>query len=224
MFRQLDSSTVEDDTTPDLAAGLNRLTGWLRRTEVSSRKLVPNESPVNVDSRSLVEAAQHGDRDAFAVLYDRYVDMVFRYVLFRVQDRELAEDITSETFLRALRRITTYRFDGRGADVWLLAIARSLVLDHVRSSRSQPVTTADISGFERTEARSEQLPITTSAALQACVDLLGDDQRRCITLRFLEGQSLAQTAKAMNRDEETVRAIQRSAVRHLAKLLPSDLG
>ena len=55
----------------------------------------------------LVRAAQDGDSSAFGRLYDRYVDVVYRYVLFRLGDRDLAEDVTSETFLRALRRITS---------------------------------------------------------------------------------------------------------------------
>ncbi len=65
------------------------------------------EPPEAGGSWDLVHAAQEGDRSAFALLYDKYVDVVFRYVLFRVGDRELAEDVTSETFLRALRRITS---------------------------------------------------------------------------------------------------------------------
>ena len=52
-----------------------------------------------------VRAAQNGDTDAFGHLYDEYAQLVYRYVLFRVSDHCLAEDITSETFLRALRRI-----------------------------------------------------------------------------------------------------------------------
>ena len=63
---------------------------------------------------ALVEAAQAGNAEAFGQLYDQYVDSVFRYVLFRVGDRNLAEDVTSETFERALR----YResFDPRRGD------------------------------------------------------------------------------------------------------------
>ena len=63
------------------------------------------------------------------------MDVVFRYVLFRVGDRELAEDVTSETFLRALRRIASVSYQGRDVGAWFVTIARNLVLDHVKSSR-----------------------------------------------------------------------------------------
>src|SRR5438093_10240655 len=97
------------------------------------------------DSWDLVHSAQRGDTSAFASLYDRYVDVVFRYVLFRVGDRELAEDVTSETFLRALRRITSVSYQGRDVGAWFVTIARNLVLDHVRSSRFRlEIATAEV--------------------------------------------------------------------------------
>ena len=64
-----------------------------------------------VDSRvvALVELAKAGDSEAFGQLYDAYVDTVHRYLFVRVGQRALAEDLTSETFLRALRRIDSFR-------------------------------------------------------------------------------------------------------------------
>src|SRR3712207_9047524 len=77
----------------------------------------------------LVKAAQEGDTDAFGVLYDQYVDMVFRYVLFRVGgDRAFAEDVTSETFLRALRSIGSVSYQGRDVGAQFVTTARHIVL------------------------------------------------------------------------------------------------
>jgi RNA polymerase sigma-70 factor, ECF subfamily len=174
----------------------------------------------------LVRAAQGGDTVAFGELYDRYVDIVFRYVLFRVGDRELAEDVTSETFLRALRRITSVSYQGRDVGAWFVTIARNLVLDHVKSSRFRlEVATPEIRDSERVDAGPEQQVMSkvTREALLACVDQLGDDQRECIVLRFLQGLSVAETAKVMNRNEGAVKALQHRAVRRLAQLLPSEI-
>ncbi|WP_104477871.1 sigma-70 family RNA polymerase sigma factor [Actinokineospora auranticolor] len=178
------------------------------------------------ESWGLVRAAQEGDTVAFGKLYDRYVDIVFRYVLFRVGDRELAEDVTSETFLRALRRITSVTYQGRDVGAWFVTIARNLVLDHVKSSRFRlEVTTGEIRDSERVEAGPEQQVMTkaTREALLGCVDQLGDDQRECIVLRFLQGLSVAETAAIMNRNEGAVKALQHRAVRRLAQLLPTEL-
>src|SRR4051794_29899780 len=63
--------------------------------------------------RMLVLRAKTGDSEAFAVLYDHYLDLVYRYVYFRVGSHALAEDLTSETFLRALRGIVDFTWQGR---------------------------------------------------------------------------------------------------------------
>src|SRR5882672_12455379 len=113
------------------------------------------------DSWDLVHSAQRGDTTAFARLYDRYVDVVFRYVLFRVGDRELAEDVTSETFLRALRRITSVSYQGRDVGAWFVTIARNLVLDHVKSSRFRlEVATAEVDDGASTESGPEHEVLT----------------------------------------------------------------
>lgn len=178
------------------------------------------------ESWRLVAAAQAGDADAFGELYDRYVDVVFRYVLYRVGDRALAEDVTSETFLRAFRRIATISYQGRDVGAWFVTIARNLVLDHVKSSRFRlEVATAEPDDGRTTEPGPEAQVLTriTHTELLACVQQLGDDQRECVVLRFLHGLSVAETAAAMGRNEGAIKALQHRAVRRLAQLLPSEL-
>jgi len=179
---------------------------------------------------ALVRAAQDGDTGAFGRLYDRYVDVVFRYVLFRVGDRALAEDVTSETFLRALRRISTVSYQGRDVGAWFVTIARNLVLDHVKSSRYRlEVTTAEISdapvGASQAGGGPEHEVVTaaTNAELMRCVAKLNADQQECIVLRFLQGLSVAETATVMGRNEGAVKALQHRAVRRLAQLMPEGL-
>ncbi|WP_103351883.1 sigma-70 family RNA polymerase sigma factor [Amycolatopsis sp. CA-128772] len=182
----------------------------------------------------LVRAAQDGDSSAFGRLYDRYVDVVYRYVLFRLGDRDLAEDVTSETFLRALRRITSVTYQGRDVGAWFVTIARNLVLDHVKSSRfklevvTDEVTepgSAPFSVGATAQAGPEQEAISraTRTELLRCVAELGEDQRECIVLRFLQGLSVAETAEIMNRNEGAIKALQHRAVRRLAQLLPTGL-
>lgn len=184
---------------------------------------VPEE---HEDGWHLVAAAQGGDQSAFGELYDRYVDVIYRYVLFRVGDRTLAEDITSETFLRALRRISSVSYQGRDVGAWFVTIARNLVLDHVKSSRHRlEVITSDIAEPGPTEHGPEHhvLEEAAHAELLRCVAKLGSDQQECIALRFLQGLSVAETAKVMGRNEGAVKALQHRAVRRLAQLLPDGL-
>ncbi|HEY4004655.1 MAG TPA: sigma-70 family RNA polymerase sigma factor [Pseudonocardia sp.] len=174
----------------------------------------------------LVRATQAGDQEAFGQLYDRYQEMVFRYVLFRVGDRQLAEDLTAETFLRALRRIQSVSYQGRDIGAWFVTIARNLVLDHVKSSRYRlEQSTSEIADLSPSTIGPEQqvLDGTTHEELLRCVTKLNADQKECIALRFLQGLSVAETAKLMGRNEGAVKALQHRAVRRLAQLLPEGL-
>ena len=175
---------------------------------------------------ALVRAAQAGDMNAFSDLFDRYYDVVFRYVLFRMNDRTLAEDITQETFLRALRRITSVTYQGRDIGAWFVTIARNLIFDHVKSSRYRlESTTSDIIELSPSTHGPEQqvLDLATNEELLRCVRKLNADQQECISLRFLQGLSVAETAKIMDRNEGAVKALQHRAVRRLAQLLPEGL-
>src|SRR3954466_6076696 len=125
-----------------------------------------------VDVWALVRRAQAGDADAFGELYDHYVTLVHRYAYHRVGDRALAEDVTSETFVRALRRIDSLSFQGRDVGAWLVTIARNIILDHVKSSRYRlEVTTADMRDADRaTDGRRTRWCSTsrTSSCWPAC--------------------------------------------------------
>ncbi|GAA5031648.1 hypothetical protein GCM10023258_30010 [Terrabacter aeriphilus] len=167
---------------------------------------------------ALVELAQGGDTEAFAQLYDAYVDTVFRYVLVRVAHRALAEDLTSETFLRALRRIDSFSWQGKDIAAWFVTIARNLIADHVKSARFRfEVTTADMrDADERVDAPDDEvLTRLRDERLVAAIRTLGPDQAECVTLRFLQGLSLAETAAVLGRSEGAVKQLQLRAVRAL---------
>jgi RNA polymerase sigma-70 factor, ECF subfamily len=188
----------------------------------------PDHAGPEVDTAAweLVAAAQQGDQNAFGQLYDRYVDVVFRFVLFRVGDRPLAEDLTSETFLRALRRISSVSYQGRDVGAWFVTIARNLVLDHVKSSRYRlEMTTADILDSSADDRGPEHTVVeeATATELMRCVAQLGRDQQECIMLRFMQGLSVSEPAAVMGRNEGAVKALQHRAVRRLAQLLPEGL-
>ena len=183
-------------------------------------------APEGVDVWELVSLAQGGDGDAFGRLYDHYVAMVHRYVYYRVGDRATAEDVTSETFVRALRRIDSLSFQGRDVGAWLVTIARNIVLDHVKSSRYRlEVTTADMRDADRATDGPENAVLAnlTNQQLLACVQQLGSEQQECIVLRFLQGLSISETAQIMGKKENAIKALQHRAVRRLADLLPDGL-
>ena len=197
----------------------------------SARTEPPRTEPPRPDAESarmlaLVEKAQDGDGEAFGKLYDAYVDTVYRYIYYRVSNRALAEDLTSETFLRALRRISTFTWQGRDFGAWLVTIARNLVADHFKSSRHRlEVPTGEMLDSDQTEPSPEDsvLAYLSNRALLDAVKQLNSQQQECVTLRFLHGLSVAETAQIMGKNDGAIKTLQYRAIRTLARLLPADL-
>ncbi len=189
----------------------------------------PDPGDAAAEVWALVERAQAGESAAFGLIYDRYVDTVFRFIYFRVGNRQLAEDLTSDTFLRALKRIGSFTWQGRDLGAWLVTIARNLVADHFKSGRYRlEVTTGDVLDADREDRGPEGSPEAavvdhiTNVALLGAVKRLNPEQQECIVLRFLQGFSVAETARAMGKNEGAIKALQYRAVRALARLLPDD--
>lgn len=191
-------------------------------------------STVNVQDNAplgdweLVTAAQASDRDAFGELYSRHAGTVWRYIIWRMEDRHLAEQLTSEVFLRALRRIDTVSDVGKDFPAWLIVIARNAVYDYTKSARwrlDRPV--GDIPeqrAHEDPEAQTVHSLTTEflTRQLSPCLRKLTREQQEVIGLRFWTGLSVTDTATVMGKDTGAVKALQHRAVRRLALLLPDD--
>jgi RNA polymerase sigma-70 factor (TIGR02952 family) len=209
---------------PPPAAGLAELP-----TDVVAELAAGDPGPVaagDVDIWERVRRTQDGDAEAFGRIYDHYVPLVHRYAYHRVGDRATAEDVTSETFVRALRRIDSLCFQGRDVGAWLVTIARNIIRDQAKSSRFRlEVSTADMRDADRATDGPEDavLQHLANEQLLACVRQLGSEQQECIVLRFLHGLSVSETAEIMGKKDGAIKALQHRAVRRLASLLPAGL-
>ena len=188
-----------------------------------------DESPDIPDAAvaDLVARAQTGEADAFGLLYDRYLDLVYRYIYYRVGGVALAEDLASETFLRALRRIDSFSWQGRDFAAWLVTIARNLIADHYKSGRYRlEITTEDILDAAPPQTadgpEKQVLDALTNETLFDAVRQLNAEQQECIVLRFLQGLSVSETALIMGKNDGAIKALQYRAVRALARLLPAE--
>ncbi len=175
---------------------------------------------------ALVELARGGDAEAFGLLYDHYQVSVYRFVYYRVGSVALAEDLTSETFFRALRSMGSFRWQGKDFGAWLMTIARNLTTDHFKAGRTRlEYATEDMSPHdESTEGpESSVLASLTNEALLGALKELPHEQRECLIMRFLQGLSIAETAQVLGRSDGAVKQLQLRGVRNLAKLLPEGL-
>ena len=198
---------------------------------VKDRSPVPstthNEADLD-DVRHLVERAQAGDAAAFGLIYERYMTPVYQFVHHRVHgDRHLAEDLTADTFVRALRGLNQFCWQNRDLGAWLVTIARNLIADHYRSARVRRDNVADLAdpAFVNTAASQESPEVTAMqralrVQLLAAIGQLTAEHREVVMLRFYLGLSVTQTATVLGYAEARVRSRQHRAMRALERLLP----
>jgi RNA polymerase sigma-70 factor (ECF subfamily) len=175
---------------------------------------------------ALVELARTGDSEAFGQLYDHYHASVYRFLYYRVGSVPLAEDLTAETFFRALRSMSSFRWQGKDFGAWLMTIARNLTTDHFKAGRTRlESTTEDMSTLDSSTEGPEGavLASLTNEALLEALAQLPAEQRDCLVMRFLQGMSIAETAGVLGRTEGAVKQLQLRGVRNLAKLMPDGI-
>ncbi len=175
---------------------------------------------------ALVELARGGDSEAFGLLYDHYQTSVYRFLYYRVGSVALAEDLMSETFFRALRSMGSFRWQGKDFGAWLMTIARNLTADHYKAGRTRlEYATEDMSPHDAAtdSPEIEVLASLTNEALLTALKELPAEQQECLIMRFLQGLSIAETAKVLGRSDGAVKQLQLRGVRNLAKLLPEGL-
>jgi RNA polymerase sigma-70 factor (ECF subfamily) len=176
---------------------------------------------------ALVELARTGDADAFGLLFDHYHGSVYRFLVHRTRSTTLAEDLTSETFFRALRSMSSFRWQGKDFGAWLMTIARNLCTDHFKAGKTRlELTTEDMSLHDdsTTEGPEDTVlaSLTNEVLLEAMTELPAE-QRDCLVMRFLQGMSISETAAVLGRSDGAVKQLQLRGVRNLAKLLPEGI-
>jgi RNA polymerase sigma-70 factor, ECF subfamily len=183
----------------------------------------PPGRPGDGDDASLIARAKAGEAAAFGLLYDRYVEAIYRYIFYRVRDTAEAEDVTSDVFMKALRGMPKY--EPRQAFLaWLYRIARNAVIDRSRRQRTQVsfedalrhpdadrVVDPDASLFAQADSE------TLRDALRQLTPL----QQEVIVLRYVEGLDTRAIGTIVGRREGTIRGIEFRALSALRQLVPS---
>lgn len=175
----------------------------------------PPPAPAEGDERLIVARARH-DRAAFAPLYERYVNDVYRYCHFRLGSREAAEDVTSLTFIKAMGSLGQYR--GGSFRAWLFTIAHRTVIDHVRARR--PDLPLDLAVQAVSTERSPETAALASEDRRQLAGLLAQlptEQRRVIELR-LAGLNDREIADVLGERHTAVRTRQSRALARLRTL------
>jgi RNA polymerase sigma factor (sigma-70 family) len=166
--------------------------------------------------------AQQQTTTTFDDVFDRYFEAVYKYMLFRVCDEQLADDLTAQTFERALRSFHQYQ-PGRGAvNTWLFGIARHVVSDHFRRGKSRHWLPFEFLQNKPVPMPSPEEIVLANhdrAALQVAISQLGDLEREILALKFSAGFTNRQIARHMHRSESNIGVILYRTMKRLRALL-----
>ena len=185
---------------------------------------VNREKKLNKDQIDrYVVLAQKGESSAFEALYDHFYDQIFRYIAFKTSDSLIAEDLTEDVFLRMLESIRKFKPQCHPFSSWLFRIAHNRVIDHYRKrgrDKNVPLDTilTTVGESQSTLDTYVETKLAMREVTQA-MENLTDLQREVLNLRFAGGLSIKETAEAVNRNENSVKALQHSAVKKLRVLL-----
>jgi RNA polymerase sigma-70 factor (ECF subfamily) len=178
------------------------------------------------DDKELIARAAKGDREAFGALYERYVFKVFRHVYYLTSNTHTAEDLTAQTFLKALEAIHRYEMRGVPFLAWLLRIGYNLTVNHkkVRKNGTAPLPeTIQVEGTLYSPEASCEAKADGERVWEGVRRLRGN-QRQVIVMRFIDGLPYSDIAKVLGKSVGAVRVIQYRALCALRKRLEDDLG
>jgi RNA polymerase sigma-70 factor, ECF subfamily len=181
------------------------------------------EPPLPDEEAEWIRAAQAGDRSAFARLIERYWDRLYRWLYHLARDRHTAEDLTQETFLKALAAVQTFR-PGSNFRAWVFRIGHNNFVNQKRADRRtkhqlpDDAAAPDMGGAESSAENREALEAVSKA-----VSELPSDFRAALLLRVEEGLSFREVAKVLGTTEETARWRVFKARQKLMKVLSPEL-
>jgi RNA polymerase sigma-70 factor (ECF subfamily) len=172
------------------------------------------------DDDTLAQMVRHNPA-AFAELYRRYANRVYRYLLAQLGDVHQAQDLAAETFLAALEDIGSYRGQGRFA-AWLFTIARHTAADYFRRRRRRATLPLDAAAQIVDPGPPLEQMIAARLRLEQVLALLPQlvpERAEALTLRIFSGLSVAEVAQIMGKSEAAVRMLLSRAVHDLQKRL-----
>jgi len=171
--------------------------------------------------QDIVEKAVKGDRNAFAQLYEKHFDRIYRYVYLRLGNKTETEDLTQDVFIKALEAIGSYKWRNSPFAAWLYRIAHNQVIDYFRKHgkvEKVPLEDDNILIGKSDPASTAENELEIERMING-INRLTPAQRDVISLRFGAQLSITEAARTLGKNEGTVKALQYNGILALKKML-----
>ena len=182
-----------------------------------------DDAPGRVSDTDLLVRVAERDREAFELLYERYVRPIFGLALRRLRDRQRAEDAVQETFAAVWRSAQSYRPERGPAAPWLYTVARNAIVDRQRAKVEQPAEIPDTASAEAGPAERAETSFV-SWRVHRALEELPEKEREVLELAYWSELSQSEVAAYLHIPLGTVKTRTRSALARLADLLEGELS
>src|SRR6056297_1768996 len=167
----------------------------------------------------IVKKARKGDKKAFGKLYDEHISSIYRFIIFKVNTKSEAEDITQKVFLKAWQNIHSFKTKkGAKFSSWLYRIAKNAVIDHYRTSKDH----TDIEDVKHSQKFASSPEIEQKLQnskkfkeVKEALKNLTEDEQEVIVMKFIEELSNKEIGKALDKTQGAVRVTQHRALKKL---------
>lgn len=194
------------------------------RSRPDSRATLATRCELTDDAR-LLERARAFDTLALGEIHDRFYQPLYRFVSFRVADRDLVEDFVSEVFTRLLAALKSHRGPDRNLGGWLFQVASHVINDHRRKQHRHPEVGLDELPRSASEPLDEHAERTeVRQRLTAAVDDLTDDQATVLALRYASDLPIREVARVMSKSEGAIKQLQSRAIARLSRQMKGETG
>ncbi len=171
------------------------------------------------DETTLISLAQRGNQEMFTQLYEMYIERIYRYIYCRVDDNMLADDITSQVFLKAWEKLDSYEQGGSPFVAWLYRIARNTVIDYYRTKKTAlSLDDMDHLKLSHADEVDKKLDLQSqSQELRKALLALTAQQQKVLILKFIGGFNTKEIAQQLGKQQGAVRALQMRGLHELSK-------
>jgi RNA polymerase sigma factor (sigma-70 family) len=176
------------------------------------------------DEETTILRAKDGDGDAFSRLYDAYFDRIYRFFYYRVDDEEMAGDLTSQVFIKAWENLDHYQPRGHPFGAWLFQIARNLAIDHYRTSLEMVSLDGDQIDIEdpAIDVAKQEEDQSRAEWVRAALRQITPEQRQVLVMKFIEGMSTDEIAIMMGKRTGAIRALELRGLKLLSRIMRMD--
>jgi RNA polymerase sigma-70 factor, ECF subfamily len=173
----------------------------------------------HIAEAELILRAKAGEQEAWRQLYEQYAPAIYRYIYFRVDDVQLAEDLLADVFVRMFEGLHRYEDRGWPLSAWLYRIAHDRAIDSLRRRAYRQQVPLE-AWNESVDGPEQSVGMRLAfEEVRGVLNELTDEQRQVIQLRFLEELSIQAVAHQLGRTEGSVKALQHRGLQALARRL-----